>query len=209
MTGRPAGPTLRPAAVTPRGHSPRREELIELAYRHVLKHGLADMSLRPLAKTVGSSPRVLLFLFGSKDDLVRALLARARADELRAIDAFHQDSHSVDVSTAAAQVWDWLAAPEHRSLLTLWVEAYARSLVDPSGPWEGFARQTVDDWLELLGSCQVPGRRRSAAGAAERTMILALLRGALLDLLATGDVKRTTRAVTCQLDAWEQGAHLS
>jgi AcrR family transcriptional regulator len=163
------------------------------------------MSLRPLAKTIGSSPRVLLFLFGSKDDLVRALLARARADELRAIDAFRRESRSVDLRTAAEQVWAWLAAPEHRSLLTLWVEAYARSLIDPSGPWAGFARQTVEDWLELLGSCQVPATRRSVAGAAERTMILALLRGALLDLLATGDAKRITRAVTSQLDAWDSG----
>src|SRR2546421_10909753 len=62
--------------------SPRREELLERAYAYVLEHGLADMSLRPMAAAVGSSPRVLLFLFGSKDELVRALLARARADEL-------------------------------------------------------------------------------------------------------------------------------
>ena len=62
--------------------SARRTELLELTYRYVLEHGLADMSLRPLAAAVGSSPRVLLFLFGSKDGLVRALLARARADEL-------------------------------------------------------------------------------------------------------------------------------
>jgi AcrR family transcriptional regulator len=205
MPGRPAGPAERPAAVTPLGHSTRREELTELAYRHVLAHGLADMSLRPLAKAIGSSPRVLLFLFGSKDDLVRTLLARARADELRAIDAFRHDDRSVDLCTAAAQVWEWLAGPEHRNLLTLWVEAYARSLVDPNGPWAGFARETVEDWLELLASCQVPGRRRSAAGAAERTLILAVLRGALLDLLATGDVKRTTRAVTAQLEAWDDG----
>jgi AcrR family transcriptional regulator len=48
----------------------------------VLSNGLADMSLRPLAKAIGSSPRVLLFLFGSKEGLIRALLARAREDEL-------------------------------------------------------------------------------------------------------------------------------
>ena len=46
--------------------SPRRDELLERAYRYVLQHGLGGMSLRPLAAAVGSSPRVLLFLFGSK-----------------------------------------------------------------------------------------------------------------------------------------------
>jgi len=50
-----------------RAPSPRQDELLELAYRYVLAHGLADMSLRPLARAIGSSPRVLLYLYGSKD----------------------------------------------------------------------------------------------------------------------------------------------
>ena len=62
--------------------SARREELLDRAYRYVTERGLSAMSLRPLATEIGSSPRVLLFLFGSKDGLVRALLARARADEM-------------------------------------------------------------------------------------------------------------------------------
>jgi len=61
----------------------RKEELLELAYAYVREHGLAQLSLRPLAAATGSSPRVLLFLFGSKEGLIRALLARARRDELR------------------------------------------------------------------------------------------------------------------------------
>ncbi|MGH3608742.1 MAG: TetR/AcrR family transcriptional regulator [Pseudonocardiaceae bacterium] len=76
-------PIVSPAQGGPaQAGSPRRDQLLERAYAYVLNHGLAGMSLRPLAAAVGSSPRVLLFLFGSKDDLVRALLARARADEI-------------------------------------------------------------------------------------------------------------------------------
>jgi AcrR family transcriptional regulator len=181
--------------------SAREEELVELAYQHVLVHGLADMSLRPLAAAIGSSPRVLLFLFGSKDNLVRVLLDRARADELAAIDAFGGGPDSSDLAATARQVWDWLSEPVHRKMLSLWVEAYARSLVDPSGPWASFASQTVQDWLALLASRQAPRRRASRRGAAERTAVLALLRGAMLDLLATGDLARTTDAVVTQLQA--------
>ena len=68
------------------GGSARRRQLLDAAYRYVLDHGLADLSLRPLAAAIGSSPRVLLFLFGSKDGLVAALLARARADELAVLE---------------------------------------------------------------------------------------------------------------------------
>ncbi|MGC1288903.1 MAG: TetR/AcrR family transcriptional regulator, partial [Streptosporangiaceae bacterium] len=135
--------TVAAAGRTP---SARQDELLELAYQYVLAHGLADMSLRPLAKAIGSSPRVLLFLYGSKDALIRALLDRARADELAAIDAF-KEVEGAGLADSARQVWDWLSAPDHRLLLGLWVEAYARSLTDPAGPWASFAAQTVRDWL--------------------------------------------------------------
>ncbi|MBO0773683.1 MAG: TetR/AcrR family transcriptional regulator [Actinobacteria bacterium] len=187
-------------AETARVNSPRRDELLERAYQYVLEHGLAGMSLRPLAATIGSSPRVLLFLFGSKDALVRAILARARADEL----AFLADAGQppADLPGLVRATWRWLAGEQHRRLLTLWVEAYGRSLADPAGPWADFARQTVADWLALLAAAQ-PGSgqpedgagQARASAAAERTLALAVLRGALLDLLATGDTARASAAV--------------
>jgi AcrR family transcriptional regulator len=171
-----------------------------LAYAYVLQHGLADLSLRPLAAAVKSSPRVLLFLFGSKEGLIRALLARARADELAFLDRVRADATGRGgLVELVAQVWQWLAEPRHRPLLVLWVEGYGRSLVEPDGPWADFARATVEDWLDVLAAAQPARHRVSRAGRAERTLVLAVLRGAFLDLLATGDVERTTAAVQRQL----------
>lgn len=181
--------------------SARREELLDLAYAYVSEHGLAELSLRPLAAAVGSSPRVLLFLFGSKDELVRALLARARRDQLDLLDRARADSAPADLTAAVRALWHWLAAPAHRPLLELWLEAYARSLRQAGGPWDGFAQQTVTDWLAELARAQPPSRRRSAAGTADRTLALAVLRGCLLDLLATGDHRRTGAALERHLAA--------
>jgi hypothetical protein len=98
-------------------------------------------------------------------------------------------------------------------------------LLGEPGPWADFGRDTVRDWLDLLAERQAadgPGAASasgtsgtsgtpkalgtpSAAGAAdpeaERTLLLAVLRGALLDLLATGDTERVTRAVERHLRA--------
>jgi AcrR family transcriptional regulator len=186
-------------ATTKPAPSARETELLELAYAYSLTHGLADLSLRPLATAIGSSPRVLLFLFGSKDGLIRALLARARSDELdllARITSQYDEPPGLDV--VARELWTWLAAEERRPLMKLWVEAYGRSLVAPDGPWTDFARSTVDDWLELLKSVQ-PGKDTKAAQA-RRTGVLAILRGGLLDLLATGDTARTTAAVLAALE---------
>jgi AcrR family transcriptional regulator len=179
--------------------SARESELLEAAYRYALTHGLADLSLRPLATAIGSSPRVLLYLFGSKDGLVRALLARARAEELELLERLRAENAGAGLTQALAVIWAWLADPAHRELLTLWLEAYAQSLSDPAGPWAGFAEQTVDDWLTVLEQFQSPAERRSADGAARRALALAVLRGALLDLLAAGDRARADAIVRQQI----------
>jgi len=182
--------------------SPRRTEIVEAAYQYVLANGLAGASLRPVAEATGSSTGVLRFLFGSKDGLVVALLERARADELELLATLPAGA---GLPTVARAVWAWLADPAHRPLLRLWVESYAASLQDESGPWSGFARATVEDWLRVLAQAQPPAVRRSAAGKVERTAVLALLRGAMLDLLATGDRARTRAAVEAGLAGLSAG----
>lgn len=187
-------PTSKPAP------SARQRELLERAYEYSLTHGLSDLSLRPLATAIGSSPRVLLFLFDSKDGLIRALLARARVDELellRKIDDQYDEPPGLTV--VARELWTWLSAPGHRPLMKFWVEAYGRSLVAPDGPWADYGRSTVVDWLELLKASQPDPE--SPAAEARRTGVLAMLRGALMDLLATGDLDRTTAAVDDYLRA--------
>lgn len=159
--------------------------------------------MRPLAEAIDSSPRVLLYLFGSKDGLVRALLARARNDELAMLDRLREldDGQPPGLAMVTERLWSWLVAAEHRPLLALWLEGYSRSLIEPGGPWSGFARATVEDWLGVLAEAQRPEHRHTNDGEQERTRALAVLRGSLLDLLATGDEQRTTAALRAQITA--------
>ncbi|HMG63233.1 MAG TPA: hypothetical protein VK599_09815, partial [Streptosporangiaceae bacterium] len=80
-----------------------------------------------------------------------------------------------------------------------------RSLAEPGGPWAGFAAATVADWLAVLAAAQPARHRATEAGLAERTLVLAVLRGALLDLLATGDTLRVTSAVQAHLAGLARG----
>lgn len=48
--------------------------LLDAMADHVLVHGLNTASLRPLAKAAGTSDRMLIYRFGSKDQLIAALL---------------------------------------------------------------------------------------------------------------------------------------
>ena len=65
----------------------RRAELLDGVVRHLLAHGLGDLSLRPAAAAIGTSPQILLYYFGSKENLlleaigaVRAICSASRTD---------------------------------------------------------------------------------------------------------------------------------
>lgn len=180
------------AVVDPSG-SPRREELLSLAYDYVLEQGLAGLSLRPLAAATGTSPRVLLYLFGSKDGLVRELLARARQQHLALLSSSLNGAEIGGVDDLVDLVWRLLAAPEQRGLVRLTYEGFLMSLQRDPGPWTGFAQEQISDWLTVLRSAPPGGCAEHSEARATRA--LALVRGLLLDLLATEDTDRIVRSL--------------
>ena len=48
----------------------RRVKLLDEVADYILSNGLADLSLRPLATAINTSPRMLLYFFGSKERLI-------------------------------------------------------------------------------------------------------------------------------------------
>jgi AcrR family transcriptional regulator len=173
--------------------SPRRAELLSACYGYVLEHGLAGLSLRPLAAATGTSPRVLLYLFGSKEQLVRELLARARQEQIILVTGLlGPDVPDGGFEQLADRLWDLLSSPRQRPMVRLTYEAFLRSVSRDPGPWQGFAAETARDYLELLIRAQ-PGTPPAQAEATAAST-LALIRGLLLDLLADGDTDRVTAA---------------
>ncbi|HEV2778632.1 MAG TPA: TetR/AcrR family transcriptional regulator [Actinophytocola sp.] len=169
----------------PEVESARRAELLELLVEYSKTHGLSSMSLRPLAAAVGSSPRVLLYFFGSKDGLIREVHGRLRREQLELV---ARSAHSGRGPVESVRVlWKWLANPANADVERLFFECYARSLRDPTGPWARFGEAGVREWLPHIA-------RLLHGGSASPTLVLAALRGLLLDLLATGDRDRVQRA---------------
>ncbi|WP_216893661.1 TetR/AcrR family transcriptional regulator [Nocardia alni] len=175
--------------------SARRIELLAACYGYALDHGLAGVSLRTLAAAVGSSPRVLLYLFGSKDQLIREVLAHARHRDITQMTAVLETVDPVGEDTygaAAQRIWEWLSAPEQRAMTRLNYEAFLRSVGHDPGPWAGFATESINDWKDLLLR-HLPGVPIDVAQA-RATRSLALIRGLLLELLADADPVRVTAA---------------
>lgn len=168
-----------------------RPEQLRLAIaRYLVKHGLIDLSLRPLAKAVKSSPRGLLYYFGSKEKMVIEVLAELRRQQ--------RDSYgAVDAKTfreACGIIWDRMSAPDTEPFFRLFFEVYGIALRHRD-IYKDFLHDTIEDWLRLIADPFVQEGYERAEARAFATVILAALRGFMLDYCTTHDRRRVTRAV--------------
>ena len=166
----------------------RRAELLDRAVDYVCRYGLADLSLRPLAKAVRSSPRVLLYYFGSKENLVVEIVRRGRARQQAMMAQLKLGELSK--REVARALWREWSKPEWAPLTRLSFEVYVLALNDGSR-FPGFLDASIKEWLAVLRGCT----------KTQATMLVAGFRGFMLDLLATNDRVRVNRAVDRWLDA--------
>jgi len=159
-----------------------RAELLVRVVDHFISDGLGDLSLRKNAAAIGTSHRMLIYHFGSKSGLlvevVQAVEARTR-DQLGAIAAGPADD-------VIRQMWQYVADPAQGDFERLFFALYGRALQGDAAV-RPLLKESIESWLEANAALAVP---RGIPGDLARTharLGLAVVRGLLLDLLATGD----------------------
>jgi AcrR family transcriptional regulator len=173
----------------------RRHELLGAVADYLLEHGLTDLSLRPLASAVGTSPRMLLYHFGSKEQLVVEALAAAREHEAALFSEWaHETDAARDPEQLARRAWRWMADPSNEPFMRLFFEVYGLALQQPRR-YTGFLERAVEDWLAALSGALVEAGVRPRAARQVATLVIAVARGLLLDLLASGDRARINAAM--------------
>jgi AcrR family transcriptional regulator len=171
----------------------RRAQTLDAIVEHLIAHGVADLSLRPLAKAVGSSPRVLLYYFGSKDAIVLRALERLRERQSALYDGM-RSARFASASEACRAIWRQMSAPASEPVFRLFFEAYAVALRRPRR-FATFLHDAVEDWLQFLAGPLRGAGRSEAEARAFATIVLAGFRGFMLDYCATRDRRRIDRAL--------------
>jgi AcrR family transcriptional regulator len=166
----------------------RRARTLTKAADYVLTHGLSGLSLRPLAAALGTSTRMLLYDFGSKEQLVTSVLAEVRR---RQAEMYMTQVSTVDLPNrdTARLAWEWMSAEEHRPYARLLFEVYVDAMRRPEAYQQG-ASGIVGDWLKLFGA----GMRGEEQDDLDVTIVVAILRGLLLDRMTAADPERVDRA---------------
>ena len=102
-----------------------RETLLPLLAAHVMQHGLADASLRPLAKAAGTSDRMLIYHFGNKDALVAALLDYLGTMFATALDTAFPKERAPSRRACAQTVYEITGRPEFAPFFRVWWDIVA------------------------------------------------------------------------------------
>ncbi len=170
-------------------HEPRKKDLLAAAVDYVFAHGLGGLSIRPLAAALGISHRTLLYHFGSKEELVVAVLKEVRERERLLFAVRTADPDTASAVAYVRSAWRRFSDPERAGFFRLWFEVYGMALQEPE-VYGAFLEGVATDWLPLIEGVLVRDGCPPERAPALATLILDGVRGLQLDLLAGGDPAR-------------------
>jgi AcrR family transcriptional regulator len=154
----------------------RRQQLLDTLIRELAAGGIGDRSLRELAEAVGTSHRMLLHHFGSRNELLLAIVQEVERRQMAVL-----PDASTEPADGITAMWADLRKPELRPFERLFFECYARG-AQGEEPFARMVPGAVDAWL-----AEVDATTGETIDPALVRLGLAVTRGLLLDIVATDD----------------------
>ncbi len=173
--------------------SPEHERLLDLVAAYCLDHGVADLTLRGVARAVGSNNRMLLYYFGSKEAMISAALQQAAQRFPQLLNAFELlEQPSRTLPERLDDTWKAISADVNLPFIRLFFEVFGLAAHQP-GRFDAYLGSVGHEWSARVAAIF---QREGATPAAARrigTEIVALWRGLQMDLLSSGERKRIDR----------------
>ncbi|CAN5875224.1 TetR/AcrR family transcriptional regulator [soil metagenome] len=170
----------------------RRAELLDAVVGYLAQHGLAGVSLRPMAKELGVSVNALVHHFGSKEELVVEALQRAAEIQEGITRRWWAREPDLTQADVMRKWWRWMNRDaENLALVRLGIEAAALDATVSGLPGEVRAAQ-IGYWRAGIESRLVADGVPAADAAVEASLVKAMFTGLVTDLLASGQRQRLT-----------------
>ena len=161
-----------------------RVTLLPLLAAYALEYGIAGLSLRPLAKAAGTSDRMLLYHFGSKEKLLAELLEYIAGGFEAALDGVLPTGRMASRAACLEAVAAATRGPAFGPYLVLWWQIVAGAAQGDVAckAAAGAIRDRLFDWLKELLPLGDPAPHEAARH------ILTLIEGAqMLDAIGRPD----------------------
>jgi AcrR family transcriptional regulator len=167
----------------------RKALLLESLIAYLVRRGVADVSLRPMAAAVGTSARLLIFHFGSKERLLLEVLDEMQARLLRSLSDLLAEP-SLAHSAPLRQFWDWALKEPNFAQLRLVYQLQILAAQDHK-TYGRYLKRNALSWLELVQAVLKPAQRSPALA----TLIVAVFDGLFIEVVSTGDRRRASAAI--------------
>jgi len=177
-----------------------RDRLLAGAIAHVSRHGVGEISLRRLAAALGTSHRMLLYHFGSREGLLIEVIRTVEEQQRAALAQILEEEAGAAPQEVMRRMWARVADPALWPNERLFFEIYAQAL-QGSPHAAPLLDGIVDLWVEPLTRIGVAQGQPKAQARAEARLGVAVTRGLLLDLLATGNREAVDEAMERYIEA--------
>jgi AcrR family transcriptional regulator len=190
----------------------KRRDLLDQVREYVMRNGLANLSLRPLARALGTSDRMLLYYFGTKERMVAEALSVYESRPLlrtrELLEAVGSPTDPAGLRRFMEEVWRQFSAPDVRASLPLYLEIMSAGVLHPDryGP---VMRDIVTAWTDLLTSVFLNLGMTQDRARTQATLLTDACFGLLFAPLADGDWGRADSAFRALLDSLEPGWHVT
>lgn len=132
---------------------PDKDALLAGLAAHVLEQGLAAASLRPMAASVGTSDRMLIYHFGSKDALMAEVLVHLARTMATDLDVALPARRFASEASLLQAIFHMMRAPQVRPYMRLWFDIVASGAPGAqSGLPKGLGQSVLAiylDWIAL------------------------------------------------------------
>jgi AcrR family transcriptional regulator len=172
---------------------PARQRLLNAVVAHFEAEGLADQSLRRIAAAIGTSHRMLLYHFDSRDGLLLAVVREVEARTKVRLTDLGEDIAG-DTDGLIRRMWSYLSDPALGDFERLFFALYGRALQGDEAI-RPLLEDDIAHWLDTNVVLTAPLGVPADVARTHARLGLAVTRGLLLDLLATGDRDGVERAL--------------
>ena len=179
--------------------SEAKSTLLQSVMVHVAEHGMSDLSLREIAAGVGTSHRMLIYHFGSREGLVAAIVEAVEADQRQVL--AHLAETATDPTDVIRALWAQVSDPALRPFVRLFYEVVAHAFHGRPGT-EGFLDSLTEPWLEQ--AVEIAERMGAGRSVDDIRLGVAVTRGLLIEVLATGDAGPATASLERFIEMWER-----
>ena len=178
---------------TRRGAFRKSDELLGQIIDIVRRTGLEGFSLDMLAAELGTSARMLVYYFGSKDELLARIVQALREDHIAAMESAPPGS----ITEAIDRWWNHYRANLYD--MQFFFHLTSRSFEEPA-KFTAFQNTAVEMWLPYFYRSQQGEERPDEEKRARARLVLATVRGLTVDLLITRDPEHVEHSLAAFKD---------